>query len=249
LAFSLDDPEQMKLLTKLNEIRKEKCGKGDRRYLPVEVTDKGVQNAIMVADLPQDDKRRESLYKPDQLFTTPDVVEEIEGSTPKETQNDENNAEAVGAEVVEGRVEQGEDASELVEVEGGSLEEDAGDRTTNDDKPERMIASANRSEIVKMTLEDETLKMARNLADKEQNGYKWDEGLLFKFQLDHLGNSSKRLCVPKPLRVNCLGMAHERFGHSGKNKVGKEVARFFYWPSLYSDVALNHVTLQWLSGK
>jgi len=154
LAFSLDDPGQMKLLSKLNEIRKMKYGKEDRRYLPVEVTDKGVRSAIMVADLSQDDERRESLYKSDQHFTTQDVVEEIEGSTPEETQNrhDENNAEAVDAEVVEEGVEQGEDASWLVEAEGGSLKDSAGDRTTNDDKLESVVDNTKRSEIVKIRL-------------------------------------------------------------------------------------------------
>jgi len=34
-------------------------------------------------------------------------------------------------------------------------------------------------------------------------------------------------------------LAHEKFGHSGKNKVGKDLARLFYWPSLWRDVAVH----------
>jgi len=47
-----------------------------------------------------------------------------------------------------------------------------------------------------MTADDDTLKVARALADKEKNGYKCNEGLLFRYTLDQLGNPSKRLCVP-----------------------------------------------------
>jgi len=99
--------------------------------------------------------------------------------------------------------------------------------------------NTSRDGIAKMTSEDDTLKVARTLADREQNGFKWDEGLLFKYTLDQLGNPSKRLCVPKPLRLKCLSMAQEKFGHSGKNKVGRDLAKSFYWPSLYSDVAAH----------
>jgi len=52
----------------------------------------------------------------------------------------------------------------------------------------------------------------------KSNGFKWEDRLVFRYQLDHLGNSTRR-------------------GHLGKNKDGKDLARCFYWPSLYSDVA------------
>ena len=32
-------------------------------------------------------------------------------------------------------------------------------------------------------------------------------------------------------------MAHDKFGHRGKNKVAQDLARLFYWPSLWRDVA------------
>jgi len=69
--------------------------------------------------------------------------------------------------------------------------------------------------------------MTKTFADSEQNGFKLDVGLFFKYTLDQLGNPSKRLCVPKFLKSKCLSIAHEKFGHSGKNKVGKIFAKSF----------------------
>jgi len=239
LALSLDDPEQVKLLGKLNDIRKEKYGKEDRRYLPVVVTREGVQDAIMVADLPQGDTRLEHL-RSDNQFVMPEAEGMVVSSTQEETpEKDDNNAEAVRAEVVEGRVDKVEVVSQVVEAEGETLKEDAGNRTTDDNNPDSVVGSTRRGEIVSMTAQDETLKAVRQLADKQLNGYEWDEGLAFKYTLDQLGNVAKRLCVPKSLRGKCLEIAHERSDHLGKNKVGKELAKTFYWPSLYSDVAVH----------
>jgi len=81
------------------------------------------------------------------------------------------------------------------------------------------------------------LEPLRVLADKQENGYGWDDGLLFRYSLDQLGNQVKKLCVPVQLRTKCMTLAHEGFGHRGKNKVGKELSHLFYWPHMWSDIA------------
>ena len=83
------------------------------------------------------------------------------------------------------------------------------------------------------TLSDPTLSTLRKLADKDASGYKWEEGLLLKYQLDKLGQSTKRLCLPEPFREKCLILSHYKFGHRGKCKVAQDIARNFFWPSLW----------------
>jgi len=238
LAFSLDDPKHVELLGKLNKMRKKKYGTEDRRYVPVRVIRGKVEGAVMVTDLPSNDKRRHKLHAGNSQGTTPDMVEGTNTKTLIEVpRRDENNAEEVGAEVVGEGAEQGvEGASEEEEAEGDSSQDD-GNRTTDIDKPG--LAGTQREEIIRLTREDETLKAARRLADREMNGYLWDEGLLFRHTLDQLGNVCKRLCVPKTLRPKCLIMAHERAGHLGKNKVGKSLSKWFHWPIMYSDTATH----------
>jgi len=36
-----------------------------------------------------------------------------------------------------------------------------------------------------------------------------------------------------------LVLVHDKFGHSGKNKVAKDLCRTFYWPSLWAYVAAH----------
>ena len=57
-----------------------------------------------------------------------------------------------------------------------------------------------------------------------------------KYELNPFGKPTKRLCVPQPLRDKCMILAHDCFGHRGKNKVAQDLARLFYWPSLWRDV-------------
>ena len=94
-----------------------------------------------------------------------------------------------------------------------------------------------RDELKKAIREDESLTSLRRLADTESNGYSWEDGLLFRHRLDELGRNKKQLCLPVKCREKCLKLAHEKFGHRGKNKVACSVQRFFYWPSLWRDVA------------
>jgi len=234
LAFSLEDDKHWEWLSKINKLRKKVHALKDRRYIPVHVDGDGkIQGAVLVSDLPEGDERLDDLAKLSEVSnntqTTPMLEATFSDKPDRDTQqSDTDNVMADGAEVDGGSVMVMGESSQLEKVEG-EMGDGAGDKDARStDVSPGASSNASRENVVKMTLEDDTLTVARNLADKEQNGYKWDDGLLFKFQLDHLGNSSKKLCVPKLLKINCLRMAHERFGHSGKNKVGKDLARFFY---------------------
>ena len=136
----------------------------------------------------------------------------------------------------------GEDAFDDVEVEGeqqgdsadigvtavGNLQQ-SGDNSLN----------GSREQLIQATKDDTSLDSIKQLAETEANGYKWEDQLLFKYQLDQFGNPTKRLCVPSPFRDKCMVTAHDKFGHRGKNKVARDLAQLFYWPSLWRDVALH----------
>ena len=58
-----------------------------------------------------------------------------------------------------------------------------------------------------------------------------------KYQLDPLGKLCKKICLPIHFREKCMVLAHDQFGHRGKNKVAQDLARLFYWPCLWCYVA------------
>ena len=128
--------------------------------------------------------------------------------------------------------------SYVVEEEEG-VPEDGADSSEEGPSEESLgeIVNESRDELVKALHEDHSLDSLRKLADREENGYKWEDQLLVKYQLDLLGQTCKKICVPKPFRDKCMTLAHDQFGHRGKNKVAKDLARLFYWPSLWRDVA------------
>ena len=113
------------------------------------------------------------------------------------------------------------------------------ENTTDHSSDQTGEVPASRHELVEATMSDPTLRAQRELADKEANGFKWCEGLLFKYQLDVLGNSTKKLCLPKPFMEKCLILTHDKFGHRGTNKVAQDVAKNFFWPSLWSDTRVH----------
>jgi len=89
IAFTLDDPKQMDLLYKLNQIRNQNHAKEDRRYIPVKVNSDGeITGAMIVADLPKGDVRLERLQKQKSgtRFTTPDVELKLVNESRENTQ-------------------------------------------------------------------------------------------------------------------------------------------------------------------
>ena len=100
-----------------------------------------------------------------------------------------------------------------------------------------IMTNAPRDKLAKCTVSDPSLAIIRTLADKETECYVWKEGLVFRHRLDEWGQNYKQLCLPQQYRLRCLTLAHEKFGHRGRNKIIKDSRRLFHWPSLTSDVA------------
>ena len=135
----------------------------------------------------------------------------------------------VGEKDAYGDVEgEGETGNGAAQVGAGTLEESL-----------EIPFNDSRDELVRALTEDHSLDSVKRLADREANGYKWEDGLIMKYQLDFLGQSCKKLCVLAPFRDKCMVLAHDQFGHRGKNKVAQDLARLFYWPTLWRDVAAH----------
>ena len=94
-----------------------------------------------------------------------------------------------------------------------------------------------RDKLVEAIKSDNTLATARTLADEQQEGYHWVEGLLFRARLDTLGDTVEQLCLPTQYRARCLTLSHDSFGHAGRNEIGQHIKHFFYWPSMTADAA------------
>ena len=93
-----------------------------------------------------------------------------------------------------------------------------------------------RERLNRETRENDSLSPLRKLVDKDEEGFSWEGGLLFRHRLDDLGIPKKQLCLPTEYRNKCLVLAHNHFGHRGKNKVAKDVLKFFYRPTVWRDV-------------
>ena len=130
--------------------------------------------------------------------------------------------------------------SVLVE-EGGERSGGSADRGVQDDLDvENIMANEPRSKLIQATKTDDSLTTARLLADSQSEGYHWQDGLVFRTRLDKLGDSLEQLCLPGPYRGKCLTMAHEHFGHMGRNKMGDHIRKYFYWPSITAD-SMKHI--------
>ena len=137
-----------------------------------------------------------------------------------------------------------EDVTGSTNAEGNMVDED----NTRVDIPEEPVDitsdvigdSPSRTKLVLATQQDATLKTITRLAKNKLEGYSEVEGLMFRDRLDNHGEVIRQLCVPKEFRHHCLNLAHDRFGHRGRNKVYKDISSHFYWPSMSVDVA-EHV--------
>ena len=58
---------------------------------------------------------------------------------------------------------------------------------------------------------------------------------MFRTRLDKLGDAREPLCLPEEYRPKCLRLAHEHFGHLGRNKMSDYIRQFFFWPTITVD--------------
>ena len=93
-----------------------------------------------------------------------------------------------------------------------------------------------RPKLVKGVKEDPTLETWRDLANRSEQGYRWERGLLYQAVTDHTGEVLHLMVLPQEFRVNVLKMAHEGSGHLGARKVKALLKQRFTWPGMGVDV-------------
>ena len=92
-----------------------------------------------------------------------------------------------------------------------------------------------RAELVKETLADDSLKEWRALADKQEAGFQWKDGLLYQAADLHT-KVINLMVLPGKFRKKVMKMAHDGLGHLGGRKVKMLIRQRFSWPGLGVEV-------------
>ncbi len=85
---------------------------------------------------------------------------------------------------------------------------------------------------------DESLAMVTRMADRNENGYKYEEVLVVHFEVDQLGTAWTRVVMPKCRHQSILALAHSNpmGGHFGVKRTNARVRKHFTWPGLSVDI-------------
>jgi len=130
----------------------------------------------------------------------------------------------------------GDGASGLAEEAGDTLGGCAGEGLGDIILTEGVQESVPRDQIAWATQEDESLKVVRDLADLQREGYFKKDGIILRSRMDALGSNINKICLPSPYRQKCLALAHTQFGHQGRNKMVTLIRNHFYWPTMSRDI-------------
>lgn len=98
----------------------------------------------------------------------------------------------------------------------------------------------------KLQKEDETLKKVREkdidverIRGKNSSYYTMKDDILFRvYQQETRDNEIEQVVVPKELRTQVMGLAHESImgGHLGVKKTMDKIQASFYWPGIHGDI-------------
>ena len=96
--------------------------------------------------------------------------------------------------------------------------------------------SSHRAELAEELKVDKTLEKWRMLADKQEEGFSWSEGLLYKAVSTHTSEVVHLMVLPIKHRKKVLHLAHEKGGHLGARKVKALIRQRFLWPEMAKEV-------------
>ena len=113
-------------------------------------------------------------------------------------------------------------------------------RERSSEEPELVVppvkaGSHSRATLVAETRSDPSLEAWRKSAEKEENGFVWRDGLLYKSVTTHVLD---KVVLPKSHRPKVLELAHEKLGHMGARRVKALLRQRFVWPGMGQDVIL-----------
>ena len=93
--------------------------------------------------------------------------------------------------------------------------------------PPVMSGSTSRAELVGETKVDPSLSAWRSLADRKEQGFSWQDDLLYQATTTHTLETAHLMVLPEKFRTKVLDLAHERSGHLGARKVKALVKQRF----------------------
>ena len=96
--------------------------------------------------------------------------------------------------------------------------------------------SSHRAELVEDIKTDSSLEKWRGLADKQEQGFCWLDGLLYKAVTTHILEVAHLMVLPVKHRLKVMHLAHERGGHLGARKVKALIRQRFVWPDMDREV-------------
>ena len=132
-----------------------------------------------------------------------------------------------------------EEKSTYVESSGGSEKFDLRVKGRGHEElviPPVMSGNASRAELVGETKVDPSLSAWRSLADSKEQGFMWQDDLLYQATTTHTLETAHLMALPEKFRARVLDLAHERSGHLGARKVKALIKQRFVWPGVGQDV-------------
>ena len=111
------------------------------------------------------------------------------------------------------------------------LREGTGTEFTFDVQPVKSGHSG-RDRLVEETRANLSLDAWRQLADRGERGFLWEDDLLYRTTTTHVFETVHLLVLPESFRRQVLVLAHDKSGHLGARKVKALVRQKFTWPDL-----------------
>ena len=235
LSISLSESEEHKFITKMM-TRKQSMEEEQLCYLPPRMREGVLQSAVMVSDGTLVGVKPETPVIT--LEPPPQSEEEVATVEQAHVLGEIDAVESVERE--ESLAEDDVVSSDLAEVAVVGKEGSAGEGKDQELMLRNITSELPRDKLAEATEKDPTLASARSLAKSQSEGYYLQQGLTFRTRLDRLGDAREQLCLRSEYRGKCLRLAHENFGHLGRNKMTDHIRNFFYWPTITID-AMNHI--------
>ncbi len=91
-------------------------------------------------------------------------------------------------------------------------------------------------ELIKEIKEDSSLSDWRELADRNDRGFKWSKGVLVRELYVSWEEFREVIVLSRSLRNRVLVLGHDRNGHLGADKVSRLIGRYFVWPCMAKDI-------------
>ena len=96
--------------------------------------------------------------------------------------------------------------------------------------------NGSRAELVEETKKDPSLEGWRRLADAGEQGFMWQDSLLYQATTTQVLDTAHLMALPVKFRSRVLQLAHECLGHLGARKVKALIRQRFTWPAVGQSV-------------